>query len=43
MKKLLLSFFVFICLTGIAQNIPAPPKPPRLVNDFAHVMTADQV
>jgi uncharacterized protein len=43
MKKLLLAFFVFVCLIGSAQNIPAPPNPPRLVNDFAHVMTADQV
>lgn len=26
-----------------AQNIPPKPDPPRLVNDFAHVMTADQI
>ena len=43
MKKLLLSLLVFTCLVAAAQNIPAPPNPPRLVNDFAHVMTADQV
>lgn len=43
MKKILLSLLVFTCLAVTAQNIPAPPNPPRLVNDFAHVMTADQV
>lgn len=43
MKKLLLSLLIFTCLVAAAQNIPAPPNPPRLVNDFAHVMTADQV
>src|ERR1700709_2314625 len=43
MKKLLLILFVFISLASVAQNIPAAPNPPRLVNDFAHVMTADQV
>ena len=43
MKKLLLIILVFSCLGSGAQNIPAPPNPPRLVNDFAHVMTADQI
>jgi uncharacterized protein len=43
MKKLLFSLFFFSCLLASAQNIPAPPNPPRLVNDFAHVMTGDQV
>jgi uncharacterized protein len=43
MKKLLLSLLVFTCLVSAAQNIPVPPNPPRLVNDFAHVMTADQI
>jgi uncharacterized protein len=43
MKKILLSLLVFTYLVTSAQNIPAPPNPPRLVNDFAHVMTADQV
>jgi uncharacterized protein len=43
MKKLILFLLVFTCLVTVAQNIPAPPSPPRLVNDFAHVMTADQV
>jgi uncharacterized protein len=43
MKKLLLPLLVFISLLASAQNIPAPPNPPRLVNDFANVMTPDQV
>lgn len=43
MKKLLLSLLVFTGLFASAQNIPKPPNPPRLVNDFAHVMTSDQV
>jgi uncharacterized protein len=43
MKKLLLSLLFFTCLFTEAQNVPAPPNPPRLVNDFAHVMTADQI
>ena len=43
MKKFILSLLVFTWLVSSAQNIPAPPNPPKLVNDFAHVMTADQV
>src|SRR6202035_5907970 len=43
MKKLLLSLFIFSFLVSNGQNIPAAPNPPRLVNDFAHAMTADQV
>src|SRR6202171_2232451 len=43
MKKLLLSLFVFSFLVSQGQNIPAVPNPPHLVNDFAHVMTADQI
>src|ERR1700683_3710819 len=43
MKKLLLPLLIFTCLFTTAQNIPAPPNPPRLVNDFAHVMTSDQI
>lgn len=43
MKKLL--FYLLFFLTGtfcFAQNIPARPNPPRLVNDFANVLTPDQ-
>jgi uncharacterized protein len=42
MKKILLFLLVFAFLGAGAQNIPAPPNPPRLVNDFANAMTADQ-
>jgi uncharacterized protein len=42
-KKLILFFLVFTSFAGNAQNVPPPPNPPRLVNDFAHVMTGDQV
>lgn len=43
MKKLLAVLLSFCCVFSYAQQIPAKPNPPRLVNDFAHVMTADQV
>lgn len=47
MKKFLsivfsLAFLLLVALS-YGQNIPAKPNPPRLVNDFAHVMTPDQV
>jgi len=43
MKKSL--FYLLFFLTGtfcFAQNIPARPTPPRLVNDFANILTPDQ-
>ena len=43
MKKLLLPLLILTCLITGAQNIFKPPNPPRLVNDFAHAMTSDQV
>ncbi|MDP4129071.1 MAG: TPM domain-containing protein [Bacteroidota bacterium] len=43
MKKLLFSLLILTCLVSEGQNFPAPPNPPRLVNDFAHVLTADQI
>ncbi len=43
MKKLVSLLFVFSFLVSQGQNIPPVPNPPRLVNDFAHVMTADQI
>src|ERR1022692_1144191 len=43
MKQLLSFIFVFSFLFSSAQEIPKVPNPPRLVNDFAHVMTADQI
>lgn len=48
MKKhlsLVLFLFLLVAIPAsiIAQDIPAKPNPPRRVNDFAHVMTPDQV
>src|SRR5579871_5509606 len=43
MKKLLSLLFIFSFIIGFGQNIPPKPNPPRLVNDIAHAMTADQV
>ncbi|HXB08365.1 MAG TPA: TPM domain-containing protein [Puia sp.] len=47
MKKFLLIVFAALTtlcpLIGLAQDTPPKPEPNRLVNDFAHVMTADQV
>jgi uncharacterized protein len=43
MKQLLSFIFVFSFLFSAAQTIPAKPNPARLVNDFAHAMTADQI
>ncbi len=43
MKKLLLFLIVFTCLVQQHRIFPRLRIHPRLVNDFAHVMTADQV
>jgi uncharacterized protein len=43
MKKLLSLLLVFFSLVVSGQDIPPKPNPPRLVNDVAHVLTADQV
>ena len=43
MKKIILTLLIFSWFLSSAQNIPPAPNPPRLVNDLAHVMTADQV
>lgn len=44
MKKLLLTCIVMlaIALGALAQDIPTKPNPPRLVNDFANALSADQ-
>jgi len=43
MKKLLTISFVFIFLcAGYAQNIPPRPDPPRLVNDYANVLSRQE-
>src|SRR4051812_46705515 len=43
MKRFLLIIFL-IALVGIthAQNIPARPNPPKLVNDFANALSPEQ-
>ncbi|MBS1776848.1 MAG: TPM domain-containing protein [Bacteroidetes bacterium] len=49
MKKVVLirifsvALLVFLGLGLKAQNIPSAPNPPRLVNDFAHVLNAQQI
>lgn len=44
MKKLLYILLTFWFAVQVqAQGIPDPPNPPRLVNDFANVLTTDQV
>ncbi len=43
MKKLLFLLLLFHTIATTAQNIPQKPNPPRLVNDFAHVLTSDQI
>ncbi len=43
MKQLLFFVLLLFSCTVWSQNIPAKPNPPRLVNDFAHVLNSDQV
>ena len=47
MKRLIIIFFVlFVARTGVAQTtdaIPPKPDPPRLVNDFAGILTPEQI
>lgn len=43
MKKLLLYVSLLLSLAATAQKIEQQPSPPRLVNDFAHVLTPDQI
>lgn len=44
MKKLLLILLlVGSFVTGIAQNVIPPPNPPKLVNDYAGVLSKEQV
>ena len=46
MKKIryyILPLLVFTGIIGFSQDIPPRPEPPRLVNDLAGVLTADQV
>src|SRR5258708_6738856 len=43
MKKILAFLLLTVATHAGAQDIPAKPNPPRLVNDFAHLMSADEV
>ncbi len=44
MKKLFVSIVtLFLTVAVFAQDIPERPNPPRLVNDLANVLSADQV
>jgi uncharacterized protein len=44
LSALLLSTLLLIATTPVrAQDVPPKPNPPRRVNDFAHVLTADQI
>ena len=40
---LVMAMSLVASLQSGAQNIPAKPNPPRLVNDYAHVLSAEQV
>lgn len=41
-KKILVLVFLLTGLTVVAQQIPDPPQPPKLVNDFTNTLTPDQ-
>jgi uncharacterized protein len=43
MKRVLYTIlFLLAVLNGIAQDVPARPNPPRLVNDFTNTLSSDQ-
>jgi uncharacterized protein len=42
LKRLALGLLLMLPFIGIAQNIPDKPNPPRLVNDLANVLSADE-
>lgn len=41
-RNIALLVALFISVISLAQNIPARPNPPRLVNDFANILSADE-
>jgi len=43
MKQVFAFAFLLLCQVAWSQDIPAPPNPPKLVNDFAHVMSPEEV
>lgn len=42
MKQLLILLFLLFAFRAFTQNTPARPNPPRLVNDFANILTSGQ-
>lgn len=43
LKGIIAFCFLFTAVSSAAQDIPAKPNPPRLVNDFTNTLTPDQV
>ena len=43
MKRILVFSFLLLAVFTQAQEIEKAPNPPRLVNDFAHVLSQDQI
>jgi len=43
MKRLLILLIAVFSLATLSAQIPERPQPPRLVNDFANVLSADEV
>ncbi len=43
MKRILVFCFLLLAIFTKAQDIEKAPNPPRLVNDFAHVLSQDQI
>jgi uncharacterized protein len=41
-KLLAIGFLISLCSGLYAQNLPERPNPPRLVNDFANILTKEQ-
>src|SRR5580693_9384651 len=42
-KPVLALLCLLASYTGFSQSIPPRPDPPRLVNDYAHLMSAEEV
>jgi len=42
MKKLFFAILLFLSLPAVAQTLPRPMQPPRLVNDFSNLFTSHE-
>jgi uncharacterized protein len=42
-KNIAFFYLLLFCLSGNGQQIPEPPSPPRLVNDYTGILNANQV